>query len=68
MSDNHYENVHSIENNQNVYLDENVNKLVDLQEPSESNSTFNQTNFHAQINDILNEDDDDSHAVDPSLY
>ena len=29
-------------NNKNVLLDENVNKLVELQDPSESASNFNQ--------------------------
>lgn len=29
-------------NNKNVLLDENVNKLVELQDPSESTSNFNQ--------------------------
>jgi len=39
MSDNL---IYSNGNKQNVLLDENVNKLVDFQDPSESASNFNQ--------------------------
>lgn len=39
MSDNQ---IYSAGNNKNVLLDDNVNKLVDFQDPSESASNFNQ--------------------------
>jgi hypothetical protein len=53
--------------NQNIYFDESVNsnKLLELQDPSESHSFFNQQNLNAQINDVLAEDDE---ATENSHY
>ena len=51
-------------NNKNVLLDENVNKLVELQDPSESASNFNQQQL-SQINKLV-DDDDDSYAQSES--